>query len=184
MISQAASIFCWKASAHTLIIQWRINQIWRHRERWRREKRVVLTQHWLSLRGTVVQRHGASFLPLSAPAAKTNHIPADTMLLGTLEWGGKGRSAVRGVDGEREPAEVGDRLFFPFETPWMWQRHLSSAKMWRSDSVRLRCFGQLSESAEIREGRVNLIRTYQAQRKVRFWAPTWILRYIYTLNTV
>ncbi len=45
------------------------------------------------------------------------------MLLGTLEWGGgggggeKGRSAVRGVDGEREPAEVGDRLFFPFETP-------------------------------------------------------------------
>lgn len=132
--------FCWKASAQTIIIQWRINQIGRHRERWRREKRVVLTQHWLSLRGTVVQRHGPSFLPLSAPAADTNHIPADTVLLGTLEERrGREEDWQREVDrqwGELTVSESscpivlvlmssGDRLLFLFETPWMWHRHLS-----------------------------------------------------------
>lgn len=171
--------FCWKASAQTIIIQWRINQIGRHRERWRREKRVVLTQHWLSLRGTVVQRHGPSFLPLSAPAADTNHIPADTVLLGTLEERrGREEDWQREVDrqwGELTVSESQRKL----ETDCFSSlKHLEcdtgiflSAKMWRSDSVRLRCFGQLSESAEIREGWVNLIRPYQAQGKVRFWAP-------------
>lgn len=97
--------FCWKASAQTIIIQWRINQIWRQRERWRREKRVVLTQHWLYLRGTVVQRHGPGFLLLSAPAADTNHIPANTMLLGTLEER-RGREEDREREGDRQWGEL------------------------------------------------------------------------------
>jgi len=134
------------------------------------EKRVALTQHWLSLRGTVVQLHGPSFLPLSAPAADTNHIPADTVLLGTLE-----ERRGREEDWQREVNRQWGELTVS-ESQWKLEtdcfsslKHLEcdtgislSAKMWRSDSVRLRCFGQLSESAEIREGWVNLIRPYQA----------------------